>query len=361
MDRRWIAAVCFAGAVAGGLSIVSCGDAEPAWAAMNPIEPLPAVPLGAQVDFAQLADSEPKLKVTPEKVRLGRLLFFDTRLSADSTVSCATCHRPENAFSEPTKTSTGINNQVGGRKAPTVINLANPIYPNYFWDGRAGSLAEQAKGPIENPIEMGNTHEKVEQTLAGIQGYRDLFVDVYGNDTITIDLVADAIAAYEATRLSGNSPYDRWKKARDDSLVDPKVVQGDKLFHDKAMCNQCHLSWNFTDSLFHNLGVGWDAEAVKFRDDGRKQHTGDDKDTGAFKTPGLRNLAARAPYMHDGSIATLREVIDLYNKGGEANPWLSDKIKPLELTEEEIDCLLAFMEALEGTGFEDTAPTEFPK
>jgi len=344
-------------ALALAVVAIACSEPPPpAWETANPIVPLPEPPLGIS---AQLADLE--TPPTPERVRLGRWLFYDTRLSADGTISCATCHRPEHAFSEPTPVSTGIAGQKGGRKAPPVINLAWTLYPNFFWDGRAGSLEAQALGPIENPIEMGNSHTAMIATLSGIGGYAKYFEQAFGSPGVTTDRVAHAIADYERTRMSGNSAWDRWRRSRDDSAVSDRVKLGDELFFGKAECNQCHLGDNFTDSSFHNLGIGWDAGAASFADPGRSKISGDEQETGAFKTPGLREVTKHAPYMHDGSIATLREVVEHYNKGGNPNPYLSPKVRKLDLNDEEIDALVAFMEALDGEGYMDSSPVSFPQ
>jgi cytochrome c peroxidase len=341
-----------AGWAAGGTSDAS----PPAWEPANPVKPLPAPPLGIDSAFSDL--QEPP---TPERVRLGRWLFFDTRLSSDNTISCATCHRPEHAFSEPTPVSTGVNGRKGTRKAPSFINQAWTLYPHFFWDGRAASLEEQALGPVENPVEMGNTHEAMIATIEQIAGYRPYFAEAFGSPEITTDRIAKAIADYERTRMSGNSPWDRWRKNRDESAVSSEVKLGHELFFGKAQCNQCHLGQNFTDTKFHNLGVGWDAAIQDFKDEGRYAVTAKPEDRGAFKTPTLRDVTRRAPYMHDGSIKTLREVVEHYNKGGIANPHLSPKIQKLNLSEDEIDALVKFMEALDGEGYMDTAPAAFPQ
>ncbi|MFQ5490342.1 MAG: cytochrome-c peroxidase [Phycisphaerae bacterium] len=348
------AAFLVAGATLG-IPAARAGDPA-AWEKANPLKPLPKPPLGISSTW-----DESDVPPTPEKVRLGRWLFFDTRLSADDTVSCASCHRPDHAFSEPTPVSTGINGQKGGRKAPSFLNQAWTLYPHFFWDGRAASLEEQALGPIANPIEMGNTLDNMVSTLKSIPGYGPYFAEAFGTQEVTQKRVAQAIAAYERTRMSGNSPWDRWRQKRDESAVSAKVKQGHELFHNKAACNQCHLGQNFTDSLFHNLGVGWDPAKKAFKDIGRFAISKKEEDKGAFKTPGLRDLKDRGPYMHDGSIKTLREVVELYNKGGEKNPWLSPKIKPLNLTADEVDALVAFMEALGGEGYQDTEPKAFPQ
>ena len=344
----------------------------------NPLKPLPASPLGISGELSQLPDPP-----TPESVRLGRWLFFDPRLSADGTISCATCHRPENAFSEPTPVSTGIRGQKGGRKAPTFLNMAWAIYPHFFWDGRAASLEEQAGGPIINPIEMGfKDHDAAMASLRTVTGYKPYFKEAFGDEAITIERVTRAMADYERTRLSGNSSWDRWqaepdpddpggeddffadevqKEFTDGKHVSAQVKWGYDLFQGKGACNQCHLGENFTEGLFHNLGVGYDAKTKSFSDEGRFAISGDKADMGAFKTPGLRDLTSRAPYMHDGSHATLRETVLLYNRGGNANPALSPKILPLDLTDAEVDAIVAFMEALDGEGYADTTPVVFPE
>jgi len=316
--------------------------------------PLPSPPLGITSRFDELPTPP-----TPERVRLGRWLFYDTRLSADGTIACATCHRPEQAFSELLPVSIGIDGQKGRRKAPPILNLAWTLYPHFFWDGRAASLEEQALGPIENPIEMGSTHVLMLQTLSGIAGYRPYFARAFGSDEITQERVVQAIADYERTRLSGNSAWDRWRDG-DESAVSEPVKRGHELFFGKAACNQCHLGQNFTDHLFHNLGIGWDETARAFADSGRAEVTGKPADVGAFKTPGLREVTLHPPYMHDGSLATLRDVVEHYNQGGTANPFLSPKLTPLGLTTDEVEALLAFMQALEGEGYRDTPPSVFP-
>lgn len=330
--------------------------AAPAWEVANPIQPLPAIPLGVSKKFSEL--SEPP---TPERVRLGRWLFYDKRLSADGNIACSTCHRPEHAFSEPTAHSTGIRGQEGGRKAPKIVNLAWTLYPHFFWDGRAASLEDQALGPIANPIEMGNTHEAMIATLSRIAAYRPYFAQAFGSDEINKDRVAKAIADYERTLLSGNSPWDRWRVNRDESAVSAEVKQGHELFFGKAGCNQCHLGDSLTDSNFHNIGIGWNARTRKFKDEGRSVISKNPDHLGAFKTPGLRDVALHAPYMHDGSMATLLETVQHYTKGGNANPNLDPKIQKLPLTPAEEQALVAFMEALTGEGPKQAPPAAFPE
>ena len=345
-------------------------SAPPPWELDNPIRPLPKAPLGVSINLAALRDSRgnPMPAVTPERVRLGRWLFYDRRLSGDGSVACATCHRPENAFSEPTAVSSGIRGQKGKRKAPTFINQATTLFPHFFWDGRAGSLEDQALGPIANPIEMGATHQSMIATLLKVQGYRPYFKEAFGSEEITKERVAHALADYERTRMSGNSAYDRWRYAKDDNALSPLAKQGYDLFFNKARCNQCHVGDNFTDSNFHNLGVGWNARTKTFSDEGRwvvTKGTSDrgqaDTDRGRFKTPTVREVTKHPPYMHDGSVATLREVVELYNRGGDKNPYLDPKMTPLNLTAADVDGLVEFMKALEGEGYQDTAPKRFPQ
>ena len=342
------------GCAPGGEELGARSVSVPVWETDNPILPVPASPLG--IDFKLTDLPEPP---TPERVRLGRWLFYDKRLSADGTIACASCHRPEHAFSEPTPVSTGIRGQKGGRKAPSFINQAWTVSPNFFWDGRAKSLEEQALGPMANPIEMGYTHEAI---LGGLQdnGYAPYFKQAFGTEEITAVRMAKAIADYERTRLSGNSPWDRWKSGGDEHAVAAEVKKGDALFFGKAECNQCHFGQNFTDSTFHNLGVGWDSRTGTFKDEGRFAVTKTDNDRGAFKTPTLRDVTLHAPYMRDGPVPTLRAVVEIYNQGGIPNGYLDPKIKPLGLTDDEVDALVKFMEALKGEGYLDKPPNSFP-
>ena len=267
--------------------------------------------------------------------------------------------------------ATGIRGQKGKRKAPTFINQAVTLYPHFFWDGRAGSLEEQALGPVANPIEMGNTHEAMVATIAGVPGYRKYFVEAFGTDAITKERIAQAIADYERTRMSGNSPYDRWRRTRDATAVSAEVKLGHELFFGKGGCVQCHVGQPVHRQQLpqHRHRLGREDEDVRGRG-ALRDHQGHDQrrasatsDRGAFKTPTLREVSKRAPYMHDGSVATLREVVEYYNRGGNKNPYLDPKmpVKPLGLTPAEIDALVAMMKALDGEGYEDTAPPSFPK
>ncbi len=328
----------------------------PEWEAANPVVPLPVPPLGVDARFSDLREPP-----TPQRVRLGRWLFFDTRLSADDTLSCASCHRPAEAFSETDPVATGIRGQKGTRKSPTFVNAAWRLSPAFFWDGRADSLEAQALGPIANPIEMGNTHEAMVRTLSGVAAYRRYFKEAFGTEEITKERVAKAIADYERVCMSGDSAWDRWRKHRDETAVSDEVKKGHELFFGKAACSQCHVGQNFADDRFHNLGVGWNARARKFADEGRYGVTKVAADRGAFKTPTLRDVAKHAPYMHDGSMKTLADVVEHYRKGGLRNPYLDPKMKPLALTPVEADALVKFMEALTGNSPVDKGPESFPK
>jgi len=351
--------LAFAVAAACRREVVRPAPPEPEWERENPVRPLPTPPLGMEVDLAAARG----VALTPEKVRLGRWLFYDERLSGDGTVSCGTCHRPALAFSEDTAHSTGIRGQQGTRKSPPIVNAAFNVFGDLFWDGRAASLQEQVKGPIANPVEMGSTHEAAARAIGGIAGYRRAFRETYGDDRVDIDRIADAIAAYEATRLSGGSAWDRFT-AGDRGALSDDAREGMNVFFGRGRCSTCHLGPNLTDSRFHNIGVGYDDDAAPprsgFADPGRYALTGEPADIGAFKTPTLRDVARRAPYMHDGSVPTLSEAVMIYVRV-EANPWLDPAMQEMRLFPFDVRPLVAFLEALDGTGFEDAPPRTFPR
>jgi cytochrome c peroxidase len=291
-----------------------------------------------------------------QKAYLGRLLYFDTRLSADGTVSCGTCHKPNLAFTDGVAVSTGIKGQKGTRNSPTVLNRAYSLAQ--FWDGRAVTLEEQVLGPMANPIEMGNTHMAVVKTLKSVAGYRILFTRVFGTDDITVDRVAKAIATFERTIQSGNAPYDRYKAGNPNAMT-PQQIHGMNIFIDKAKCDKCHEGINFTSNSYANLGIGMDKPKP---DLGRYIVTKDPKEWGAFKTPTLREIEHTAPYMHDGSLKTLDEVVDFYDKGGRPNKNLDERMKKLNLTAVEKKDLVEFLKALSGEGWQKIqAPQIFPQ
>lgn len=314
--------------------------------------PLGTVPKGLDAKSLVTPANNP---LTPEKVELGRILYFDPRLSADGTVSCATCHDPKKGWTDQEVVSEGIRQQKGTRNAPTVVNSA--LMTVQFWDGRAATLEEQALGPLVNPVEMGNkTHEDVVQRVKSIKGYEPLFMKVFGTAP-TKDNISQAIAAFERTILSGNSRYDRFL-AGDKKAMNESEVRGMTIFLSKGKCVQCHSAPTFSDNQFHNLGVGMNKPNP---DVGRAAISKNKKDTGAFKTPTVRDITKHAPYMHDGSQATLEEVIEFYDKGGEKNPYLDVRMTPLNLTPEEKSDLIHFLKALDGDPYPVVQAPPLPK
>jgi len=334
------------------LMVILAGAILSIAAGQSPVKPKrPSEPLGL-VPVVWPADNP----YTPDKAELGRLLYFDPRLSADGTVSCATCHNPQFAFTDGAPVSTGIRGQKGTRSAPTVINRAYSLAQ--FWDGRVATLEEQAKGPMANPIEMGSTHQAIVGNLKNIQGYRVLFAKAFGDEDFTIDHIAKAITTFERTIMSGNSPYDRYQAGRKNAMT-PAQIHGMSVFFDKAKCDACHEGVNFTSNMYANLGVGIDKTDP---DVGRYAVTHDPKDWGVFKTPTLREIAHTAPYMHDGSLKTLEDVVEYYDKGGTPNKNLDQKIKALHLTAQDKKDLVAFLNALSGEGWQHIkAPEAFPQ
>jgi cytochrome c peroxidase len=294
--------------------------------------------------------------LTAAKVALGKQLYFDKRLSKDLSVSCASCHDPAKGWSNGDTFATGVGGQRGGRSAPTIINTAYNSF--HFWDGRAGSLEEQALGPVANPIEMAMKLEDVEKRLNEVEGYREQFKEVFGTDQVTRDGIAKAIAAYERTILSGDAPYDRFK-AGDQTALSEAAQRGMKIFFGKGQCSSCHVGHNFTDNAFHNVGVGMDKAEP---DLGRFEQTKLEGDRGSFKTPTLREIDRTAPYMHDGSLATLEDVVEHYIKGGVDNPQLDEGIFKLNLSEQEKSDLVTFLEeGLSSETYPDHAAPELPE
>lgn len=311
------------------------------------------LPLGLQADSAYIPDDNP---MTQPKIDLGKLLYFDPRLSRDNTISCATCHNPYHGFTDPKGTSGGVGGAFGTRSSPTVINRL--FSKEQFWDGRAEDLEEQAHGPLTNPVEMGMpSHDHVAKNVSLVRGYRYYFENAFGTNQVTIKKIAEAIAAYERTVLSGNSPFDRYMAGQKDAMS-PSAVRGMDLFNGKANCKTCHAGFNFTDESYHNLGVGMDKPNP---DLGRFEVTKAETEKGAFKTPTLRNITETAPYMHDGSEPTLRATVEFYNKGGVKNEWLAEEIKPLNLTDQEIGDIVAFMQSLTGEITNAVPPESLPK
>jgi len=294
---------------------------------------------------------------SPEKIALGKLLFFDPRLSVDGTISCTSCHNPKLGWSNGLSFAFGVKGQVGNRSAPSILNAA--YADTLFWDGRAGSLEAQVLGPLSNPIEMGNTPEQAVRTLTGIPGYVSRFTEVFGSADFDISHVAQAIAAYERTLVSGNSPFDRFKYGGERTLLSPSQLRGMKLFRDKQgpNCAKCHrfddFTADFTDFRFHNVGIGIDHPTP---DLGRERVTGRAEDRGKFRTPTLRNVADTAPYMHDGRFATLEQVIDYYARGAMQNPNLDSELHEFTLSTTEKADLITFLHALSGDKLQEAPP-----
>jgi cytochrome c peroxidase len=281
-------------------------------------------------------------------IDLGRELFFDTRLSATNTIACATCHQPERGFSDGKRFSVGVRGTPMKRHTPHLYNLA--WGRTFFWDGRTSSLEEQALQPIRDPEEMGLPGDLAAQKLRTIPSYGQLFARAFGKAGVTMKNIATALAAFERTLVARNAPVDRYNGG-DLTALDDAAVRGKRLFFGRARCATCHSGPNFTDGLFHNTGViGDDLGRAAFDRVGEFQMRPYPffQMRRAFKTPGLRNVALTAPYQHDGSEASLTEVVRFYNLGGR-DPRSYGKaldIRPLNLNDDELDDLVAFLRAL---------------
>jgi len=275
------------------------------------------------------------------RVALGQTLFFDPRLSGDGNMSCATCHNPGLGWSDGQGTARGVKSSVLGRASPTVINTAyNSIQ---MWDGRKASLEDQAMGPMQANVEMNMDIPKLFQWLGGNEGYKKMFDKAYPGQGINEGTVSKAIASFERTAISRNSPFDKWVKG-DAKAMTAQQVKGFEVFAGKGNCMACHSGANFTDNGFHNLGLAsWGAAEP---DMGRYAIKPVNAMKGAFKTPTLRDIARTAPYFHDGSAQTLMDVVEHYDTGGTVKTNLSPNMKPLNLTQDEKLALVAFMEAL---------------
>ena len=355
------------------------------------VQPAASPPLG--LPPAPIPDDNP---ITVEKVALGEKLFLDKRFSSTGEVSCSTCHLPEKAFTDgPLKVSEGINKLTGTRNAPTVLNAV--YFKSQFWDGRSPDLEDQALHPFVNPVEMGlKDHQPILDIVRTDPDYRKAFKQVFdtSSEAITMKQVTQAIAAFERTKVAGNSAFDRYFYGSDELALTEQQKRGFDLFVNQGRCVSCHRIEQtqalFTDNRFHNVGVGINdiqrdvpelagaflktkltlAEVdEKILSDKRTSELGrfaitkGFDDLGGFKTPTLRNVAVTAPYFHDGSSATLREAVVHYNNGGvtnegdPVNDFLSGGIRPLQLTDSQIDDLVAFMEALTSPEFEELATT----
>jgi cytochrome c peroxidase len=273
---------------------------------------------------------------TPEKAALGKMLFFDTRLSRDKNLSCASCHNPSFGWEVPFATAIGAGGKPLPRHAPTALNQA--WSKNLFWDGRAPTLEAQAKGPIEAAGEMDLPMATAVTRLKEVQGYVAAFAKAFPNEGLREDTILKAIATFERTIVTGDTPFDRWVRG-DGKAMSAEAKRGFALFTGKANCAACHTGWNFTDDKFHDIGLPTE-------DKGRMEITKAPGDQHAFKTPGLREIAARAPFMHHGQVATLEGVVSHYVTGGQQRPTLSPLVKPVALNAQEIQDVVAFMRSL---------------
>jgi cytochrome c peroxidase len=300
---------------------------------------LPPVPIPA--------DNPP----TVQTIALGRKLFYDPRLSKDNTVSCASCHNPNIGFSDGRAIALGVGGMAGKRNAPTILNAA--YSPLQFWDGRAPSLESQSAFPIADPVEMNQSHDVFVSKIRKDPEYKAEFSQAFGPGTITLDLIEKSLASFERTLLSGNSPFDQYQYGGNKQALTPAAIRGLAIFLDpnRGNCAVCHTINAqyalFTDGKFHNTGAGVNG-AGDFTDFGRFGQTKIEAEKGEFKTPTLRNVALTAPYMHDGSLKTLEDVVDFYAGGGNSNPYLDKDIKPLKLSAQDRADLVAFLNALTG-------------
>jgi cytochrome c peroxidase len=309
--------------------------------------------------------------MSPKKVNLGRALFFDKRLSRDGTVSCAVCHDPARAFTDSNVVAEGVGAKKGTRNSPTILN--SMFSELLFWDGRALSLEDQVSHPLMSSFEMGmDTEQELVRRVSAISDYRRQFRQVFKAEGIRMSTIAKAIAAYERTLLSGNSPFDRFSTGNT-AAITATQLRGWELFKGKAECIECHTysldSPFFTDFKFHNTGAAANdslfetfvnnlaaspgsatltllAHSDGVSELGRYTVTKQQADIGAFKTPTLRDVELTSPYMHNGSLKTLIDVVRFYNRGGTPNSHLDTRMKPLQLTEAEINDLVEFMRAL---------------
>lgn len=324
--------------------------------------------------------------MSSRKVELGRALFFDKRLSRDGSVSCAVCHDPARAFTDSNVIAEGVGAKKGTRNSPTILNSV--FSELLFWDGRALSLEDQVTHPLVSSFEMGmETEQDLVRRISSIAEYGRQFRDVFKAEGITMSTIAKAIAAYERTLLSGNSPFDRFITGNGSALTATQL-RGWKLFNGKAKCSECHTysptSPFFTDFKFHNTGVAAADSLLEnlinnlsepsrpttplalghsdgFSELGRYAVTRERTHIGAFKTPTLRDVELTSPYMHDGSLKTLIDVVRFYNRGGNANSHLDTRMQPLQLTDAEMNDLVEFMRVLTSDDVLKDCQTSIPQ
>ena len=314
-------------------------------------------PLGLPEEMAVPPENPP----SEAKVRLGRRLFFDARLSADGSLACASCHDPRHGMASPDRVAIGVGGAVGTRNAPSILNRG--FAARFFWDGRSPTLEEQALEPIENPLELASSVESSLQRLRSDAQTVELFRQAFAEEdpeaapaeVVTATHLAQAIASFERTLNAGNSRVDRFRSA-EYAALDARARRGMWLFESRGGCWQCHNGPLLSDDDFHNTGVSFGRPD---RDVGRSRISGDEADRFRFKTPSLRGVAQTAPYMHDGSIATLAEVIEFYDRGGAPDdPMLDPKMKPLDLSPEDRQSLVDFLQALSNDSYPTAAAAE---
>ena len=299
----------------------------------------------------------PPVPVPPENpptaatIALGRRLFYDDILSKDNSLSCSSCHQPEFGFRDARELSLGVAGAKGRRHAPSIVNAAYST--KLFWDGRANSLEDQVGFPIADPVEMNQTHEASVGKLKKNPEYEALFAKAFGSPGVTMGRLSAAIASFERTIVSGDSPFDQYQYEGKKDALTPAQIRGLAVFLDphKGNCAACHTigptSALLTDNQFHNTGEGVGDDG-QFTDQGHYELTRQNADRGAFKTPTLRDVAISGPYMHDGRLKTLKAVVDFYAGRGNSNPYLDSRMASIQLTGQDRGDLVEFMKALTG-------------
>jgi cytochrome c peroxidase len=332
-----------AGAKAAGAAAGGAAELAEAVQKLPPAPPVPETPV-----FLPAVEEPKDNPTTPEKVWLGYQLFFDKRLSKDGSMSCESCHHPELAYTSGKPTDPKVGGGPNKRNAPTVENVA--YQQSFYWDGRTPTLEAVSAAAWKG--QLGSDPDEIAGKLNGIAGYRAQFQRAFKEDA-TAKNVPQALAAFFRALKTGNSPWDKFEQGEGDA-VSMEARRGYRVFQ-KARCTLCHVPPLYTDSQFHNVGVGYD-KAEGERDHGRMDATKDAKDDGKFKTPGLRDVAKTAPYFHDGSVASLSDAIDFMLKGGVKNPNRDEKLKPTRLSARDRKALQAFVESLTGSPTYPKAP-----
>lgn len=317
-------------------------------AATHTVDPGDDAPLRARFRRPAAVPGAAANAPTPARIALGKSLFFDPRLSRSKLVSCASCHNPSLSWGDGNALAVGDGMKTLGRRTPTILNAA--WSSAQFWDGRAETLEEQALGPIQAEGEMNLSLAEMMARLEAIEPYRRMVADAYPGEAMSPQVIAKALAVFERTVVSGTAPFDRWVNG-DEQAISESAKAGFRLFNGKANCAACHSGWRFTDDSFQDIGLAT-------ADSGRARVLpGVEGTQFAFKTPTLRNVAERYPYMHDGSEATLEQVIELYDAGGRVRrPSVSPEVRPLHLTPAEKRALLAFLRTLSSADAPVTLP-----